>query len=34
MSDTPESVRLAAEQLPITLFDSVVLAARTSNGTI
>ena len=34
MSNTSESVPLAAEQLPITLFDSVVLAARTSDGTI
>src|ERR1041384_5424247 len=34
MSDTSASAPQAAEQLPITLFDSVVLAARTSDGTI
>lgn len=34
MSDTSDSAPQAVEQLPITLFDSVVLAARTSDGTI
>ena len=34
MSDTSASAQPAVEQLPITLFDSVVLAARTSDGTI
>jgi hypothetical protein len=33
-SDTSASAQPAVEQLPITLFDSVVLAARTSDGTI
>jgi hypothetical protein len=34
MSDISSSVPRAAEQLPITLFDSVVLAARADDGTI
>jgi hypothetical protein len=34
MSDASASAQQAVEQLPITLFDSVVLAARTSDGTI
>jgi len=34
MSDSSSSVPRAVEQLPITLFDSVVLAARTGDGTI
>ncbi len=34
MSDASASAPQAAEQLPITLFDSVVLAARTTDGTI
>jgi len=34
MSDASASAPQAVEQLPITLFDSVVLAARTADGTI
>jgi len=34
MSDASVSAPQAAEQLPITLFDSVVLAARSTDGTI
>jgi hypothetical protein len=34
MSDASASVPQPVEQLPITLFDSVVLAARTTDGTI
>jgi hypothetical protein len=34
MSDDLHSVPRSAEQLPITLFDSVVLAARAGDGTI
>src|SRR5207249_1026817 len=34
MSDLSAPAPQAVEQLPITLFDSVVLAARTSDGTI
>jgi hypothetical protein len=34
MSDSSSLAPRAAEQLPITLFDAVVLAARTDDGTI